>query len=368
MFELLKTSERSKARRGVLRTDHGDIPTPIFMPVGTQGTVKGLLPNILEDLNAKIILGNTYHLYLRPGEEVLQNAGGLHKFMNWNRPLLTDSGGFQVFSLQELRKLEDAGVRFKSHIDGSAHFFSPESVVDTQRIIGSDIMMVLDECVPYPADYSYVKKSCELSLKWAAMGQKHFLVTEPFYGHRQFQFGIGQGSMYKDLRADYIKRMVDIGFDGYALGGLSVGEPAETMYEITDYCTNYMPKDKPRYLMGVGTPENLLQSIALGIDMFDCVMPTRNARNGQIFTTQGKFNIRNARFRFDDSPIDPNLNNYASQNFSLSYLRHLIIADEILGLQLASMQNLAYYLWLMENARKHIDTGDFEDWSKDVLQ
>jgi len=366
-FELQKTSEKSKARVGILNTEHGEIPTPIFMPVGTQGTVKALTPKQLEELDAKIILGNTYHLYLRPGNDVMQNFGGLHKFMNWERPILTDSGGFQVFSLQELRKLTNEGVRFKSHIDGSMHFFSPESVVDTQRIIGSDIMMVLDECVPYPADYDYVKKSSELSLHWAKLSREHFNKTEPLWGHKQFQFGIGQGGMYKDLRTEYIKRMVEIGFDGYAIGGLSVGEPAEMMYEITDCCTDFMPHDKPRYLMGVGTPENLLESISRGIDMFDCVMPTRNARNGQIFTTTGKYNIRNAQFKFCDKPIDENLDCYASQNFSLGYLRHLIIADEILGLQLASMQNIAFYLWLMKTAREHIEQGDFEVWKKQML-
>ena len=366
-FELHKTSPKSKARAGTLNTEHGEIPTPIFMPVGTQGTVKALTQKQLEELDAKIILGNTYHLYLRPGNEVMQHFGGLHKFMNWERPILTDSGGFQVFSLQELRKLTREGVRFKSHIDGSMHFFSPESVVDTQRIIGSDIMMVLDECVPYPADFDYVKKSLELSLHWAKLSRKHFTKTAPLWSHKQFQFGIGQGGMYKDLRVEYIRRMVEIGFDGYAIGGLSVGEPAEMMYEITDICTDEMPQNKPRYLMGVGTPQNLLECISLGIDMFDCVMPTRNARNGQIFTTTGKYNIRNAQFKFCDKPIDENLDCYASQNFSLGYLRHLIIADEILGLQLASMQNIAFYLWLVKNAREHILQGNFEEWKAAVM-
>jgi queuine tRNA-ribosyltransferase len=367
-FKLQKTSNNSKARAGTIYTDNGDIPTPIFMPVGTQGTVKALTQKQLEELDAKIILGNTYHLYLRPGNEVMQHFNGLHKFMNWNRPILTDSGGFQVFSLQELRKLTKEGVRFKSHIDGSMHFFSPESVVDTQRIIGSDIMMVLDECVPFPADYDYTKNSMELSLHWAKLSREHFNQTEPFWKHNQFQFGIGQGGMYKDLRVEYIERMVEIDFDGYAIGGLSVGEPTETMYEITDICTDKMPQNKPRYLMGVGTPENILESISLGIDMFDCVMPTRNARNGQIFTTSGKYNIRNARFKFCEKPIDENLDCYASQNFSLGYLRHLTIADEILGLQLASMQNIAFYLWLVCQAREHILTDDFEKWKTDFLK
>lgn len=367
-FELQKTSDKSKARAGIINTNHGEIPTPIFMPVGTQGTVKALNQKQLEELNTKIILGNTYHLYLRPGNDVLKFHKGLHKFMNWNKPILTDSGGFQVFSLQELRKLSKEGVHFKSHIDGSMHFFSPESVVDTQRIIGSDIMMVLDECVPYPADYEYTKKSVELSLHWAKLSREHFQKTQPLWENQQFQFGIGQGSMFKDLRKEYIQRMVEIGFDGYAIGGLSVGETMETMYEITDICTDEMPQDKPRYLMGVGTPENILESISLGIDMFDCVMPTRNARNGQIFTTVGKFNIRNAKFKFCDRPIDENLPNYASQNYSLSYLRHLTISDEILGLQLASMQNISFYLWLVFNAREHILAGDFENWKSNFLE
>ncbi|MDR0928030.1 MAG: tRNA guanosine(34) transglycosylase Tgt [Ignavibacteria bacterium] len=362
MFTLLSTSTKSKARLGVLHTAHGDIPTPIFMPVGTQATVKGLTPDVLEALDAKIILSNTYHLYLRPGNDVMEHFGGLHKFMHWNRPLLTDSGGFQVFSLQELRKLSEEGVHFKSHIDGSAHFFSPESVVDTQRIIGSDIMMVLDECVENPAKYSYVRKSIELSLKWAAASREHFLNTEPLWGFPQYQFGIGQGSMYKDLRQEYVERMVEIGFDGYALGGLSVGEATEQMYEVIDWCTDLLPADKPRYLMGVGTPANLLEGISRGIDMFDCVMPTRNARNGQIFTTRGKFNIRNARFKFCDEAIDPGLDSYASQNFTLGYLRHLVMSDEMLGVQLASMQNIAYYLWLMEQSRKHLADGTFEEF------
>jgi queuine tRNA-ribosyltransferase len=366
-FELHKTSELSKARLGTIHTAHGDIPTPIFMPVGTQATVKATFPRDLIELDTKIILSNMYHLYLRPGNDVIKHFGGLHKFMKWNRPILTDSGGFQVFSLQDLRKLSNDGVQFKSHIDGSTHFFSPESVVNTQRIIGSDIIMVLDECVPYPADYDYVKRSIEVSLHWADLSRKHFLNTEPIWNFRQFQFGIGQGGMYKDLRKEYIKRMVDIGFDGYAIGGLSVGEPTETMYEMIEICTDYMPKDQPRYLMGVGTPENLLEAISSGIDMFDCVMPTRNARNGQIFTTRGKFNIRNNKFKFSDEPIDPNLDNYVSQNFTLGYLRHLTIADEILGLQLATIQNIAFYLWLMKEARKHIENNIFECWKDDFL-
>ncbi len=366
-FELKQKCPKTRARLGVLHTDNGDIPTPIFMPVGTQGTVKALTQESLYELDAKIILGNTYHLYLRPGNEALKFYKGLHKFMKWKRPILTDSGGFQVFSLQELRKISETGVEFKSHIDGSSHFFSPESVVETQRIIGSDIMMVLDECVPYPAEYDYVKKSAKLSLSWAKKSREHFLATKPLWGHKQFQFAIGQGGMYEDLRRDYVRQMVDMDFDGYAIGGLSVGEPTEQMYDMTAICTEHIPENKPRYLMGVGTPENLLESISRGIDMFDCVMPTRNARNGQIFTTRGKFNIRNAQFKLCDDPIDEELGIPTSANYSLGYLRHLFVTNEILGLQLASLQNIGFYLWLMRNAREKIACGEFETWKNSFL-
>ena len=366
-FEIKKTCKDTKARIGTLHTSHGDIPTPIFMPVGTQGTVKALTQRDLTELDAKIILGNTYHLYLRPGNDAIKFYGGLHKFMNWTRPILTDSGGFQVFSLQELRKISEEGVKFKSHIDGTSHFFTPESIVDIQRIIGSDIMMVLDECIPYPSSYEYVKESSNLSLRWAKRGRQHFLNTIPLWNSEQFQFAIGQGGMFKDLRIDYTKNMVDIDFDGYSLGGLSVGEPIEIMYDIIDICTDFIPKNKPRYLMGVGTPENLLEGISRGIDMFDCVMPTRNARNGQIFTTRGKFNIRNAQFKLCDTPIDSEVGFYTSKIYSLGYLRHLIMADEILGLQLASMQNIAFYLWLMKTAREKIANNEFYKWKKEFL-
>lgn len=367
-FELTKTSESSKARVGSISTDHGIIETPIFMPVGTAGTVKAVEQRELIELDAKIILGNTYHLYLRPGNEVMHALGGLHRFMNWNRPILTDSGGYQVFSLNEIRKIYQYGVEFRSHIDGSKHLFTPESVVNTQRIIGSDIMMVLDECAPYPADYSYTKKSMELSIKWAKESRISFNNTTSIYNHQQYQFGIAQGGMYNDLRKEYLQQMIDIDFDGNAIGGLSVGEPTELMYEITDISTDILPKDKPRYLMGVGTPENILQSIEMGIDMFDCVMPTRNARNGQLFTTNGKINIRNAKYKFEEKPLDENLDSYASNNFSLAYLRHLFISDEILGLQLASLHNIAFYLNLVKEARKHILNGDFELWKKNYLE
>lgn len=366
-FELIHSSPDCKARRGVLHTDHGDIPTPIFMPVGTQASVKALQQRELKELDAKIILGNTYHLYLRPGNDTMKFFGGLHQFMNWDRPILTDSGGYQVFSLQELRKISDKGVEFRSHIDGSKHFFSPESVVMTQRILGSDIMMVLDECVPYPSDEKYTAKSMELSLKWAKESRDHFNSTNPFWGHRQFQFGIGQGGMYSNLRKEYAERMVDIGFDGYAIGGLSVGEPAEIMYELSDISTEILPKDKPRYLMGVGTPENILESIERGIDMFDCVLPTRNARNGQLFTTRGKINIRNSKYKLSKEVIDENIDCYASQNFTLGYLRHLFIANEILALQLATQHNIAFYLWLVKTAREKIEKNQFLEWKKNFL-
>jgi len=366
-FELEKSSDNSKARAGKIQTAHGIIETPIFMPVGTAGTVKAIEQRELIELNAHIILGNTYHLYLRPGNEVMARMGGLHKFMNWERPILTDSGGYQVFSLNEIRKIYDYGVEFRSHLDGSKHLFTPESVVNTQRIIGSDIMMVLDECAPYPSDYKYTKESMELSLKWAKESRVAFNNTEPHYGHQQNQFGIAQGGMYHDLRKEYLEQMIEIDFEGNAIGGLSVGEPTEMMYEITNLSTDILPKDKPRYLMGVGTPENILESIEMGIDMFDCVMPTRNARNGQLFTTRGKVNIRNAKYKFEESAIDENIDSYASRNFSLAYLRHLFVSDEILGLQLASIHNIAFYLYLVREARKHILEGDYEIWKNGFL-
>ncbi len=365
-FELEYTAEDCKARIGKITTDHGEIPTPIFMPVGTCATVKAVEQRELKEIDASIILGNTYHLYLRPNEDVIKHFGGLHKFMNWDRNILTDSGGYQVFSLQDIRKITPEGVEFRSHIDGSKHFFSPESVVNTQRKLGSDIMMVLDECVPYPAEKKYTADSLEQSLKWAKQASDHFQKTEPLYGHRQFHFAIGQGGMYHDLRKEYIERMCQMEFDAFAIGGLSVGEPTELMYDLTDLSTDYLPKDKPRYLMGVGTPMNILNSIERGIDMFDCVMPTRNARNGQIFTTRGRLNLRNAKHKLSDEAIDPGLDSYASSNFSLGYLHHLIRTEEILGLQLASQQNLAFYLWLVKTAREKIRTGEFRHWKREM--
>lgn len=367
-FDLHTTSTDCKARAGTLHTDHGDIPTPIFMPVGTQGTVKAIEQRELTEIGAKIILGNTYHLYLRPTEEVLTRFGGLHKFMNWDRPILTDSGGYQVFSLKELRKITENGVTFSSHLDGSKHLFTPERVIEIQRCIGSDIIMPLDECAPHPCDYKYAKNSMELTLRWALRNKNAFDTTEPRYGHNQMLFAIGQGSVYKDLRAECLQQMSDMNFDGYAIGGLAVGETSDIMYDIVDFSTDRMPKEKPRYLMGVGTPENILTAIGLGIDMFDCVMPTRNARNGTLFTTRGKINIRNAKYKFDENPIDPTIDSYASREFSLGYLRHLFISKEILGLQLATQHNLAYYLWLVRTAREKILSGDYRQWSQEFME
>jgi len=366
-FTLEQTSTDCKARVGKIITDHGEIPTPIFMPVGTQATVKAMEQRELKELDARIILGNTYHLYLRPGTEVFQSFGGLHKFMNWDRPILTDSGGYQVFSLSANRKLSSEGAMFKSHIDGSTHLFTPEKVVEIQRDLGSDIMMVLDECVDYPSERKYVEDSVKLSKDWAERSLKHFNNTQQLYGHKQFIFAIGQGGMHKDLREDYCGWMSQFDFDGYSIGGLSVGEPAELMYEMTDICTDNLPIDKPRYLMGVGTPQNILESIERGVDMFDCVMPTRNARNGQIFTSTGKINLKNAKYKFSQESPDSYVKSYTSENFSLGYLRHLFMTDEILGYQLATIHNIAFYLWLVRTAREKIISGEFRHWKKEIL-
>lgn len=356
----------SRARAGTLTTDHGEIQTPIFMPVGTVGTVKGVSPRSLTDeVKAQIILGNTYHLYLRPGREVLREAGGLHQFMSWNGPILTDSGGFQVFSLSELRNLTEEGVRFQSHLDGSYHTFTPESVVDTQRDIGSDIMMVLDECPPADVSEDYARKSNELTVRWAKRCKTRWEETEPLYGHSQALFPIVQGVVFPEIRRESARALVDLDMPGYAIGGLSVGETADVMYEIVEVCTEELPKDKPRYLMGVGTPANLIENVARGIDMFDCVMPTRNARNGSLFTTEGIVNIRNAKWKTCFEPVDPGLDNYASQTFTKAYLRHLVIANEPLFMEIASIQNLSFYLWLMGEMRKAISEGRFAIWRKE---
>lgn len=369
MFQLKKVSDKTKARKGLLETDHGNIETPIFMPVGTLGTVKAVNQDDLKNkVKAQIILGNTYHLYLRPGNKIMQDAGGLHNFMGWDMPILTDSGGYQIFSLSDIRELHEEGAEFQSHLDGSKHLFSPENVVDTQRILGSDIMMILDECPPYPAEYDYVKKSMELTHRWAERGRKQFEKTEPLYGHQQMQFGIVQGGTFEDLRKESSEFMASQDFEGLAIGGLSVGEPAELMYEVTDYNTDYLPREKPRYLMGVGTPGNLLQCVALGIDMFDCVMPTRNARNGMLFTRNGTINIRNAKWKNHHKPLDPDFPSDACRRYKMSYVHHLFRNDELLGLELASKHNLTFYLWLMERVREKIEDDTFADWYPDMME
>jgi queuine tRNA-ribosyltransferase len=368
-FKVNHTDKKSKARLGELETDHGIIQTPIFMPVGTQGTVKAVSQRILkEEIKAEIILSNTYHLYLRPTTAVLEAAGGLHNFINWDRPILTDSGGFQIFSLNELRKLKHDGVEFMSHLDGSKHFFTPEKVIGIQRSIGSDIMMVLDECTPYPCDYEYAKKSTELTSRWAVLNKEAFERTSPMYGKTQALFGIIQGSVYKDLREKSAKDLIDLDFDGYAIGGLAVGEPTDKMYEMIDFTTDFMPTYKPRYLMGVGRPENILEGIALGVDMFDCVMPTRNARNAYLFTKKGYLTIKNAIYKTDFRPIDETCDCYTCKNFTRAYLRHLFAAKEILALELASIHNLTFYLNLIREAREHIKNDTFFDWKEITIK
>jgi queuine tRNA-ribosyltransferase len=361
-------AEGSKARTGYFQTDHGIVETPIFMPVGTQGTVKAVNQSFLEnDIKAQIVLSNTYHLYLRPGTEVLEKAGGLHKFMNWSKPILTDSGGYQVFSLTELRKLKKDGVEFRSHLDGSKHFFTPEKVIGIERSIGSDIMMVLDECTPYPCDYQYAVNSTKLTSDWAVLNREAFDKSQPLYGHKQYVFGIIQGSVYKDLREKSALELNKLDFDGYAIGGLAVGEPTELMYELIDFTTDFMPEDRPRYLMGVGRPENILEAIDRGVDMFDCVMPTRNARNSNLFTSAGVLSMRNAKYKDDFSAIDSNCTCFTCTNYSRAYLRHLFIAGEILALELASIHNLHFYLDLVSEARKMIREGNFNKWKVEKI-
>jgi queuine tRNA-ribosyltransferase len=368
-FQLSATDTRSSARAGTLFTDHGEIQTPIFMPVGTAGSVKAIHQRELEhDIKAEIILGNTYHLYLRPGTEILEKAGGLHKFNGWNHPILTDSGGYQVYSLAENRKIQAEGVTFKSHIDGSRHHFTPENVMDIQRTIGADIVMAFDECTPYPCEYKYAKNSLVLTHQWLKRCVSRIHSTEPKYGYSQALFPIVQGSVFKDLREESAHFIAEQQQPGNAIGGLSVGEPHEDMYAMTSLVCGILPKDKPRYLMGVGTPENILECIALGIDMFDCVLPTRNARNGMLFTTQGIINIRNERWKDDLSPIDAQLGGYASTFYSKAYLRHLVINKEILGAQIASIHNLTFYLWLVKEARKQILEGTFASWKETMVK
>jgi len=367
-FELEKKDDNSKARAGLIQTDHGPIETPIFMPVGTQGTVKAVDQRTLkDDLKAPIILGNTYHLYLRPGDEIIEGAGGLHNFMSWDNAILTDSGGFQIYSLSDIRKIKEDGVEFKSHLDGSNHFFTPEKVIEIQRKIGADIMMPLDECTPYPCEYDYAKNSKELTSAWGVLNKEAFEKSDPLYGHKQFLFGIVQGSIYKDLRESSAKDLIDLDFDGYSIGGLAVGEPAEKMYEIVDFTTNHLPENKPRYLMGVGRPENILEAIERGVDMFDCVMPTRNARNAYLFTSIGVVTIKNSIYKNDFSKLDSDCNCYTCQNFTKAYLRHLFNARELLAYELATIHNLTFYLNLVRESRKRIIDGSFKDWKNKII-
>lgn len=367
-FELQYNDSQSNARAGLITTDHGQIETPIFMPVGTQGAVKAVhMPELVNDIQAQIILGNTYHLYLRPGLDILKQAGGLHKFNSWNKPILTDSGGFQVFSLAHNRKLTEDGAIFRSHIDGSKHIFTPERVMDIERTIGADIMMAFDECTPGDAEYSYAKKSLDLTERWLDRCITRFNETECEYGYKQALFPIVQGCVYPDLRKRAAENVASKGAQGNAIGGLAVGEPTEKMYEMIEVVNEILPKDKPRYLMGVGTPANILEAIERGVDMFDCIMPTRNGRNGQLFTKNGILNMRNKKWATDFSPIDPEGTSFVDTLYSKAYLRHLFIVNEILALQIASIHNLAFYLWLVKEARKHIIAGDYYLWKRSII-
>jgi queuine tRNA-ribosyltransferase len=362
-FQLKATDPGSSARRGTITTAHGTIETPVFMPVGTAGAVKAVhMHELRDDIRAQIILGNTYHLYLRPGLETLSMAGGLHRFNGWERPILTDSGGYQVYSLTERRKLREEGVTFRSHIDGSKHLFSPEYVMDIQRVIGADIIMAFDECTPWPCEYAYASDSLDLTHRWLDRCLTRFRETEPLYGHEQSLFPIVQGSTFRDLRKKSAEVIASKGADGNAIGGLSVGEPAEQMYEMTELVCGILPADRPRYLMGVGTPVNILENIALGIDMFDCVMPTRNGRNGMLFTSEGIINLKNEKWKHDFSPLDPQGTSYVDHAYSRAYVKHLFRAGEMLGPMIASIHNLAFYQWLVSEARNHIEAGDFTSW------
>lgn len=367
-FEVQHSDSASDARAGLITTSHGQIETPIFMPVGTCGAVKGIhFSELREQVKAQIILGNTYHLYLRPGLDILRKAGGLHKFNGWDKPILTDSGGFQVFSLTGIRKLKEEGCEFRSHIDGSKHFFTPENVMDTERIIGADIMMAFDECPPGESDYGYAKKSLGLTQRWLERCWRHFNATEPLYGYRQSLFPIVQGCKYPDLRRDAAKHVADFGADGNAIGGLAVGEPTEVMYEMIEVVNGILPKDKPRYLMGVGTPQNILEGIERGVDMFDCVMPTRNGRNAMLFTYEGTMNMKNKKWEDDFSPIDSD-GCITDLVYTKAYLHHLFKAQELLAMQIASIHNLAFYLRLVTDARQHIINGDFTQWKRNVIE
>ncbi|HPE35049.1 MAG TPA: tRNA guanosine(34) transglycosylase Tgt [Bacteroidales bacterium] len=367
-FKIETTDKQSMARAGIISTDHGIIHTPIFMPVGTAGTVKAVhFRDISEDAGAEIVLGNTYHLYLRPGMKIMEQAGGLHHFNGWRKPLLTDSGGYQVFSLSAQRKIKEEGVHFRSHIDGSKHFFSPENIIDIQRIIGADIMMAFDECTPWPCDYDYARRSMELTHRWLDRCISRFENTSPKYGHHQSLFPIVQGSTFEDLRKHSAEYIASKNAEGNAIGGLSVGEPAEKMYEITELVCSILPKDRPRYLMGVGTPVNILESISLGIDMFDCVMPTRNGRNAMLFTSEGVLNMKNEKWKNDFSPIDPNGTSFVDKAYNKAFLRHLFISGEYLAPMIASLHNIAFYLWLVKTAREEIIRGTFGEWKKRII-
>lgn len=366
-FELEKTETESKARCGKISTIHGNVLTPIFMPVGTNGTVKTLSPNELVENHVQIILGNTYHLYLRPGDQLIAEIGGLHQFMGWNRPILTDSGGFQIFSLAELRNIDNDGVTFQSHLDGSKHRFTPESIIEIQQNIGSDIMMVLDECTPYPCEYEYARKSMQLTVHWAERAKIYWENSVKYRANKQVLYAIVQGSTYDDLRRQCINELIDLDLPGYAIGGLAVGEPAKDRNRITDICTDLLPETKPRYLMGVGLPEDILEAISLGIDMFDCVIPTRNGRNGTVFSRHGKMVIKAARYKEDKIPIDTDCACYTCQNFSRAYIRHLFNSNEILGLRLATVHNVHFYLWLVSEARKKIISDEFNSWKNELI-
>lgn len=367
-FQLQRKAEDCKARAGLLTTGHGAVETPIFMPVGTQATVKTLSPEDLTVAGSQIILGNTYHLYMRPGPELIAEFGGLHRFMSWTKPILTDSGGFQVFSLQDLRKIDDEGVTFQSHLDGSRHRFTPETVLDIQRKFGSDIMMVLDECTPFPVEKDYVIRSNELTVKWARQARDYYEKSKPLFGHQQFLFAIVQGSIFRDIRELSARQLVELDFPGYAIGGLAVGEPKKDMFEITDFCTDHLPESKPRYLMGVGMPEDILEAVERGVDMFDCVIPTRNARNGTVFTRAGKMVLKSARFKHDQRPVDEACSCYTCSHFSRGYLRHLYNVNEILGLRLSTLHNVSFYLWLVGEARRQILSNNFKNWKKNILE
>jgi queuine tRNA-ribosyltransferase len=367
-FSIITTDPHSSARCGLLETDHGTVPTPIFMPVGTRASVKSVEPRELKEIDVQIILANTYHLYLKPGNDIIFKAGGVHRFMNWDGPLLTDSGGYQVYSLSDLRKITEDGVMFKSHLDGSKQHFTPENVVETQRIIGSDIMMPLDECPPSTAEREYIRKSGELTIRWAERAKKHFTATSPEYGHEQYLFGITQGGVHEDLRRISTEALVDLQFDGYAIGGMAVGEPAAEMYRIIELSHTLLPEKKPRYLMGVGTPENILNAIERGVDMFDCVIPTREGRNGRVYTRNGKMNLRSAIYAADFSSIDEGFDNHVCRNFSRAYIRHLLNVGEILGLKLCTLQNISFFMWLTATARTQIQQGSFKEWKADFLE